>query len=76
MHNLFTLLASGFRARALLVADRIDLRALEKLDVLASTPITVAVRGGGVAVAFRYGAVVLIIVEVFLTLYEMFVLRH
>lgn len=59
MQNLFTLHASEFRARALLIADRIDLRALEKLDVLATTPLTVAVRGGGVAVAFRYGAVVL-----------------
>jgi required for meiotic nuclear division protein 1 len=59
MRNQLTLNASEFRARALLIADRIDLRALEKLDVLATTPLTVAVRGGGIAVAFRCGAAVL-----------------
>lgn len=46
------------KARALLLADRIDLRALEALDFLATTPLIIAVRGGGHAVVFRYGAVV------------------
>ncbi len=59
MQTLLALDTERFKARALLLADRIDLRALEKLDVLATTPLTLTVRGGGVAVAFRYGAVVL-----------------
>ncbi len=48
-----------FTARALLVGERIDLRSLEKSDRLASHPVALAVRGGGVAVLFRYGVVVL-----------------
>lgn len=50
---------SSFKARALLLGERIDLRALETTDRLATNPLTVAVQGGGVAVLFRYGVAVL-----------------
>jgi uncharacterized Rmd1/YagE family protein len=48
-----------FGARALLLGERIDLRALEAAERLATNPLTVAVQGGGLAVLFRYGVVVL-----------------
>jgi len=48
-----------FKACALLVGERIDLRTLETTDRLAASPPAVSVRGGGAAVLFRYGAVVL-----------------
>lgn len=47
-----------FKARAVLLADRIDLRAWQAEERLASNPLTVAVSGGGAAVLFRYGVVV------------------
>jgi uncharacterized Rmd1/YagE family protein len=47
-----------FKARAVLVADRIDLRGWKAEERLASTPLAVAVTGGGAAVLFRYGVVV------------------
>jgi uncharacterized Rmd1/YagE family protein len=53
-----TLDRPDFKARAVLVADRIDLRAWEAEERLASNPLAVAVPGGGVAVLFRYGVVV------------------
>jgi uncharacterized Rmd1/YagE family protein len=47
-------------ARALLLGDRLDLRAFKIADCLATTPLTVEVDpAGGVAVLFRYGVVVL-----------------
>ncbi len=47
-------------ARALLLADRIDLKAFKIADCLATTPLTIEVDAeGGVAVLFRYGVVVL-----------------
>lgn len=49
---------TSFKARALLVGDRLDLRALEEADSLALTPLTIDVEGG-VAVLYRFGAVVL-----------------
>lgn len=48
-----------FSARALLLGERIDLRALETTERLATNPLTLAVQGGGMAVLFRYGVVVL-----------------
>jgi uncharacterized Rmd1/YagE family protein len=47
-----------FRARALLFSDRFDLRTWKAEERMASNPVTVAVQGGGVAVLFRYGALV------------------
>src|SRR5262245_24872461 len=47
-----------FKARSVLLADRIDLRAWEPEERLASNPLTVAVPGGGAAVLFRYVVVV------------------
>lgn len=47
-----------FKARALLVSDRIDLRTWKTEERLASNPLAVAVPGGGMAVLFRYGVVV------------------
>lgn len=49
---------SEFRAQALLLGQRLSLRAWQPADALAMNPLTVLVRGGGVAVLFRYGAVV------------------
>ena len=48
-----------FKARAVLVGDRIDLRSWKQSEALASYPLTVGVPGGGAAVLFRYGVVVL-----------------
>jgi required for meiotic nuclear division protein 1 len=47
-----------FKARAILVADRIDVRAWKSEERLASNPLAVSVPGGGMAVLFRYGVVV------------------
>ncbi|MGC9008542.1 MAG: RMD1 family protein, partial [Halothiobacillaceae bacterium] len=51
------------QARAMLIGDRLDLRALEAAERLASAPLTIAVGARGRAVLFRYGAVVLFEVE-------------
>lgn len=48
----------SFTARAVLVGERIDLRAWQVAESLATNPLTVEVRGGGVAVLFRYGVAV------------------
>ena len=48
-----------FEARAILLGERIDLRALENTDVLDTVPLTIALRGGGAAVLSRFGALVL-----------------
>ena len=45
--------------RALLLGERLDTRALERDEPLGVAPLTVDIPGGGVAVLFRYGAVVL-----------------
>jgi uncharacterized Rmd1/YagE family protein len=45
--------------RALLLGERLDTRALERNTPLAAAPLTVDIPGDGVAVLFRYGAVVL-----------------
>lgn len=50
---------AGFGARALLLGERIDLRGRFDEEALARNPLAVPVDGGGVAVLFRYGAVVL-----------------
>jgi uncharacterized Rmd1/YagE family protein len=49
----------NFKARALLIGDRIDSRSWKRGEPLASYPLTVGVPGGGAAVLFRYGVVVL-----------------
>lgn len=46
-------------ARALLLGERIDTRALERDGSLGTAPLTLDLPGGGAAVLFRYGAVVL-----------------
>ncbi len=46
-------------ARALLLGERIDTRALERDGSLSTTPLTVDLPGGAVAVLFRYGVIVL-----------------
>ena len=45
--------------RALLLGERLDTRALERDQPLGIAPLTIDIPGGGVAVLFRYGAVVL-----------------
>jgi len=51
-------LRPDFTARAVYVADRIDLRVWRAEERLASNPLAVSMRGGGMAVLFRYGVVV------------------
>ena len=50
---------TGFAAKAMLLGERLDLRSRFAGEALARNPLTVPVGGGGVAVLFRYGAVVL-----------------
>jgi uncharacterized Rmd1/YagE family protein len=50
---------NSFSARALLLGERIDLRGRFASEIIAANPLTIAVKGGGAAVLFRYGAVVL-----------------
>ncbi len=45
--------------RALLLGERLDTRTLERDKPLGIAPLTVAIPDGGVAVLFRYGAIVL-----------------
>jgi uncharacterized Rmd1/YagE family protein len=52
-----------FTARALLVGQRIDLRALGSTQRLGGGPLAISLRGGGAAILFRYGAVVLFDVQ-------------
>ena len=47
------------RARAVLLGDRLDLKPLRNAEQLAAQPLTIAVAEQGIAVLFRYGAVVL-----------------
>ena len=47
----------------MLIGDRIDLRALEGRERLAVDPVTVAAGASGIAVIFRYGAIVLFNVD-------------
>jgi uncharacterized Rmd1/YagE family protein len=49
---------SRFRVRAILVGERIDLRALSAAKALATNPLTLDVHGGGAACLFRFGVVV------------------
>jgi len=48
----------AFKARAMLVGERIDLKAWSTADKLATNPLTVKVKGSGVAALHRYGVVV------------------
>jgi uncharacterized Rmd1/YagE family protein len=45
--------------RALLMGERLDTRALERNAPRGTAPLTLDIPGGGVAVLFRYGAIVL-----------------
>jgi len=47
-----------FKAKAVLVGDRIDTRSWKGSEPLASYPLAVGVPGGGAAILFRYGVVV------------------
>jgi required for meiotic nuclear division protein 1 len=51
--------AGPLTARALLIGRYLDLRKLDQVSALAINPLTVSVPGGGRAVLFRSGAVVL-----------------
>ena len=55
------LLVAGraFDAAAMLLGERFDLRAFTGAEIIATNPLTVAVRGGGLAVLFRHGVAVL-----------------
>jgi uncharacterized Rmd1/YagE family protein len=49
--------ADAFEASAMMVAERIDVKALSHLPAVAESPLTVRLPGGGVATLFRYGAI-------------------
>jgi uncharacterized Rmd1/YagE family protein len=48
-----------FTASAIMVAERIDVRAIAGFEIIAKSPYMVKLGGGGIAALFRYGAVVL-----------------
>jgi len=50
----------SFRARALLLGARLDLRNWPEAETLARAPLTTRLAGSGVAVLFRYGVAVLL----------------
>ena len=52
--------SSAFRARALLLGARLDLRNWPEADTLARAPLTARLAGGGIAVLFRHGVAVLL----------------
>jgi uncharacterized Rmd1/YagE family protein len=49
------MLSASFRARALLLGARLDLRNWPERETLARAPLAVTLPGGGVAVLFRFG---------------------
>jgi uncharacterized Rmd1/YagE family protein len=48
-----------FTASAIMVAERIDVRAITEFEIIAKSPYMVRLDHGGIAAIFRYGAVVL-----------------
>ena len=58
MSNVSPIRDSVFKARAVLVGERLDLRAWRAADALATNPLLVSVAGGGAAALYRYGVVV------------------
>jgi uncharacterized Rmd1/YagE family protein len=52
-------LANSISVRAVLLGERLDTRTLERDAALATAPLAIALDGGGTAIVFRYGAVVL-----------------
>jgi uncharacterized Rmd1/YagE family protein len=59
MHPLSQSGKTDFKARALLMGERLDLRSLSASERLATDPVTIAAGANGIAVLFRYGAIVL-----------------
>jgi uncharacterized Rmd1/YagE family protein len=51
--------ANPLIGRALLLGERLDTRRLDQLAPLATAPLAIAVPGGGTAVLFRFGAVII-----------------
>jgi uncharacterized Rmd1/YagE family protein len=49
---------TAFKARALLIGERIGLKSWSNVPSLATNPLTVQVKGGGAATLHRYGVVV------------------
>jgi uncharacterized Rmd1/YagE family protein len=58
METPFAIQRTEFNARAVLFAERIDLKGLRGARTVATNPLAVDVKGGGLAVLFRYGVVV------------------
>ncbi|MBN1237454.1 MAG: RMD1 family protein [Gammaproteobacteria bacterium] len=50
--------APEFKARAILLGERLDLRSWRSADAVATNPLVVRVRGGGAAALYRHGVVV------------------
>lgn len=48
-----------FTASAIMVAERIDVRAIAEFEIIAKSPFLVRLGHGGIAAIFRYGALVL-----------------
>ena len=51
--------STAFRARALLLGARLDLRSWPEAETLTRAPLTTPLAGGGIAVLFRHGVAVL-----------------
>jgi hypothetical protein len=45
-----------FTARAIMVAERIDVKVISSFEVIAKSPFMIRLGGGGIAALFRYGA--------------------
>ena len=48
---------ASFQVTSVIIAERIDLKLLRELPVMAQAPLTVRLPGGGAVAIFRYGAV-------------------
>jgi uncharacterized Rmd1/YagE family protein len=58
MSNVSPITETVFKARAVLVGERLDLRAWRAADALSTNPLIVAVKGGGAVALYRYGVAV------------------
>lgn len=52
-----------FQAKAILLGERLNLKSFERSTALDHAPLTINVRGGGIAVLYRYGVAVLFDVQ-------------
>ncbi len=58
-HQRPVIIQPRFEAHAIMVAERIDVKAISGFEVIAKSPTMVKLGEGGIAAIFRYGAIVL-----------------